>query len=276
MFQHTLRLLLLSWYAVGIAQGADGLGHTVVFADDTNRRSILFATNNGSYTGGRGLITLEGISGIFLNPTSGTLRQGQLTLQYCVSFEDASVAELVKHTEMIAYGMTDWLEVGAIGRVNDEANAPNTAAFGPLFRIRVLKESGSWPELSIGGVFQEGNENITRQTMFIAVSKAVPADPDGVFRGFRLHGGFRQFWQDVPVDAPQPSKSASLGYIGGEIEFPQYLYLVAEISNNDSFPHIPFAVGLQWRHPKGYGLSLAGLQTGAKEELFVGIGIPFQ
>jgi hypothetical protein len=226
--------------------------------------------------GGRGLITIEGISGLFLNPTSGTLRTHQLTLQYCAGLEDASVDKLVKHVAMVAYGITDWIEIGALGRIDDEPDAPNTAAFGPLFRVRILKALGSWPELSIGGMFQEGNENLTRQTLFLAASKAVQIDADGIFRSFRFHGGFRQFWQEVRVDVQQPSKSASLGYIGGELEFPYHLYLAAEISNNDSFPHIPFAVGLQWRHPKGYGLSLAGLQSGTKAELFVGIGIPFQ
>jgi hypothetical protein len=247
-----------------------------VFAASANIMSAIFAADDVSYTGGRGLITLEGISGLFLNPTSGTLGTHHLTLQYCVSIEEASVAKLVKHTAMVAYGITDWIEIGALGRVNDEPDAPNTAALGPLFRIRVLKALGWWPELSIGGMFQEGNENITRQTIFIAASKGVQIDADGIFRSFRLHSGFRQFWQDVRVSEQQPSKSASLGYIGGELEFPQHLYLVAEISNDNGVPHIPFAVGLQWRHPKGYGLSLAGIQNGTKEELFVGIGIPFQ
>ena len=177
---------------------------------------------------------------------------------------------------MVAYGITDWLEIGALGRVHDVPAAPNIAASGPLLRIRVLKELGSWPELSIGGIFQEGNENLTRQTIFIAASKAVQIDADGFLHSFRLHGGFRQFWQDVRVNEQQPSKSASIGYVGGELEFPQHLYLAAEISNNDSFPHIPFAVGLQWRHPQGYGLSLAGIQTGTEQGLYVGIGIDFR
>jgi hypothetical protein len=247
-----------------------------VFAASANIMSAIFAADDVSYTGGRGLITLEGISGLFLNPTSGTLRQSQLTLQYCAAIEDATDGTLVEHTAMVAYGITDWLEIGALGRVHDVPAAPNIAASGPLLRIRVLKDLGWLPELSMGGMFQEGNENLTRQTIFIAASKAVQIDADGFLRTFRLHGGFRQFWQDVRVNEQQPSKSASIGYIGGEIEFPQHLYLAAEISNNDAFPHIPFAVGLQWRHPKGYGLSLAGIQSGENGGLYVGIGIPFQ
>src|SRR5688572_26767682 len=44
----------------------------------------LFADDEEGYEGGRGLITLEGISGMFLNPTSGTLPARSLTAQYCV------------------------------------------------------------------------------------------------------------------------------------------------------------------------------------------------
>ena len=76
---------------------------------------------------------------------------------------------------------------------------------------------------------------------------------------------------EVPAASCPPS-----GYIGGELEFPQYLYLAAEVSNKDAFPHIPFAVGLQWRHPQGDGLSLAGIQTGTEQALCVGIGIAFR
>jgi hypothetical protein len=276
MHQLSIRLLLLGCCWIWITQGLGALAPSPVFADSANLMSALFAANDASYAGGRGLVTIEGISGLFLNPTSGTLHKGQLTLQYCVSLEDASFDKLVKHVPMVAYGITDWLEIGALGRINDMAEMPNTAAFGPLVRIRVLKDLGAWPELSFGGVFREGNENVTSQTIFIAASKAVPIDADGFLRRFRVHAGFRQLWQDVRINEQKPSQSASLGYIGGELEFPQHLYLVAEISNNDSFPHIPFAVGLQWRHPKGYGLSLAGLQSGTKEELFVGIGIDFR
>lgn len=90
------------------------------------------------------------------------------------------------------------------------------------------------------------------------------------------HGGFQQFWQDVRVNERKPSTSASLVYLGSELEFSQHLYLVAEVSNNDVLPQIPFAVGLQWRHPEGYGLSLAGIQTGTAHGLYVGIGIAFR
>jgi hypothetical protein len=277
MRQLSVRLLLISCVSVCMTEGFGMLMPSAVFAGGVNTMSRFFAANDASYSGGRGLITLGGISGMFLYPTSGTLRESQLTVQYCVAIENAKDGTLVEHTAMLAYGLTDWIEIGALGRISDEpAPTPNIAASGPLFRVRVLKDLEWWPELSVGGIFREGNENLAKQTIFVAASKAVQIDADGFLRTFRLHGGFQQFWQDVRVNPGKPAKSASIGYLGGELEFPQHLYLVAEGSNNDVLPHIPFAIGLQWRHPAGYGLSLAGIQTGTEQGLYVGIGIAFR
>ena len=60
--------------------------------------------------------------------------------------------------------MTDWLEIGALGRINDELDAPNVVAFGPLLRIRVLKELASWPELSIGRIARFALASADRST----------------------------------------------------------------------------------------------------------------
>ena len=145
MCQRIMRLLLLSCVSVCIPQVVGALTPSPVFADSANIMSGIFAADDVPYAGGRGLITLEGISGIFLNPTSGTLRKSQLTLQYCASIEDAADGTLVEHTAMVAYGITDWIEIVALGRINDEPDAPNTAAFGPLLRIRVLKDRDGSP-----------------------------------------------------------------------------------------------------------------------------------
>jgi len=42
------------------------------------------------YEAGRGLITLEGPSGMFINPTSATLPKGAYTAQYCLFFPEPS------------------------------------------------------------------------------------------------------------------------------------------------------------------------------------------
>ena len=38
--------------------------------------------------GYRGNVTAQGMTGMFINPTAGTLDQGQFTLQYCVLLSD--------------------------------------------------------------------------------------------------------------------------------------------------------------------------------------------
>src|SRR5436190_9287142 len=70
------------------------------------------------YRGGRGLITLDGMTGMFLNPTSGTLNQGQLTIQYCVFFNDYST-DVIGHGLLVDYGITDWFNIGVFGTAAD-------------------------------------------------------------------------------------------------------------------------------------------------------------
>lgn len=254
----------------------------VVFADSNELGSSVFATNPPMYAGGRGLITLEGVSGLFLNPTSGTLNQGDLTGQYCAARLDQGGIE-IQHTVMMAYGVTDWLEIGAFGRINEKVErAPprvslhaDIAAGGPLLRARVLCEGPWWPELSVGGMLREGHKALTRRTLFVAASKGVPISDTGFFRSFRLHGGFRQFWQDPRVNV----REASLGYIGGELELPQSLFLIGEVSNKgEVFSRTPFALGVQLRRPEGLGLTFGAVQSGDEQSLslYVGIGFEFR
>src|SRR5687768_12635254 len=49
-----------------------------------------------AYEAGRGLLTLQGPSGMFINPTSATLPQGKFTLQYC-NFYPENQTEVVAH-----------------------------------------------------------------------------------------------------------------------------------------------------------------------------------
>ncbi len=234
--------------------------------------------NGNHYLGGRGLITFEGVSGMFLNPTSGTLGSGQFTVQYCIAALEQNNDNLIGHAAMASFGITDWLEVGAQGLILDADNNDDNQSFavgGPLARIRLIKDHGWQPELSIGGMLREGNENLRRRTIFVAASKALGISPKGWLRAFRLHTGFRQFWQDSDV---KKSGTGSIVYVGGEVELPKYLFVVAEVSNKDNvFTDVPYSFGVQLRHPDGIGFSLAAIQPGDQSQLgvFVGIGINF-
>src|SRR5215204_4899285 len=56
------------------------------------------------YEAGRGLLTLEGPTGMFINPTSATLPQGAYTAQYCTLFPNTD-DEIVGHGWMASYGI---------------------------------------------------------------------------------------------------------------------------------------------------------------------------
>jgi hypothetical protein len=237
-----------------------------------------FAGNDDNYKGARGLVTLEGITGMYLNPTSGTLASGKLTLQYCVAMLKQQAGPNTgtenQHTAMATYGVTDWLELGALGRVSDLDNQHQSiAAGGPVGRVRLFKDEGLWPELSIGGMLREGKKNLTKRTVFMAGSKKMDLQNDFV-RSLRLHAGFRQFWQDGSVNVA----NASIGYVGGEIEFGKNVFLVGEVSNKDDvFRRVPFSAGFQIRSPDGKAFDVAVVQSGNEEDisLFIGVGIDF-
>ena len=129
-----------------------------------------------------------------------------------------------------------------------------------LFRsvkVRLLKDQGPWPEIGIGGIFLFGDEALERKTLYVALSKGVKLSDGRFFRSVRGHIGFRQTWFEVGEDG-------SFGYVGLDLEFFRHTYLVAEVSNKSAGAvHVPWAAGIQVRHPDGFGFTLAAVQTGA-------------
>ncbi len=234
------------------------------------------------YEAGRGLITLEGPSGLFINPTSATLPQGAATLQYCLFFPNTD-NRIVGHGLMAAYGITDWLELGAIGTyIEANRDNPGHREFvlgGPMVRIRLLKDESWWPQFSIGGYGRYGTNFLAQTTAFAAAYKRFPIDEDGFLKAIGFHLGGRLSW--FHDDA---AESSSLdGYFGGEIQLPARLYLVSEIStrgksSTGNFKRIPYSFGIQWRL-KAVNLSVAMIQRGNDKELGlysgVGLGFPF-
>jgi len=156
-----------------------------------------FASNHAGYVGNRGLITLEGVSGMFLNPTSGTLGKGQFTAQYCAGVLRQNDDDEIQHTATFSYGVTDWLEVGVFFRVSELDNKDtNVGAGGPLIRVRLLKEEACIPEVSVGGMSRNGFDGLTKHTLLIAGSKRFVIDEDGIVREALPHyhpGAIDQF-----------------------------------------------------------------------------------
>lgn len=266
-------VLVLGWVSVCVAQEGE-----VMRSGAGSRFPQWFAGNNSNYKGARGLVTLEGITGMYLNPTSGTLAAGRLTTQYCVAMLKQDSAQGTRtenqHTAMATYGVTDWLELGLLGRVSDLDNQNQTiAAGGPLGRVRLFKDEGIWPELSIGGMLREGNERLEKRTVFVAGSKKKDLAND-IVHSLRLHAGFRQFWQSSTVNVGD----ASIFYVGGEVEFSKNVFLVGEMSTKDDvFKHVPFSAGFQVRGADGKAFDVAVVQSGNDDEisLFIGVGIDF-
>ena len=224
------------------------------------------------YVPGRGLITLEGVSGMFLNPTSGTLPAGSLTGQYCTAILEQNRDTVYQHTAMASYGVTDWFELGIFGRMNDRPDhLVQVGGGGPLARLRLLTDEGWCPELSVGGMLREGHSTVDKRTAFAAASKMMLFAENPLLLSLRGHVGFRQLWQNSRV----AEANGSVVYGGVEIELPYDVYLVGELSNKDDvFNHQPYSFGAQWRPNHVLGLSAAGVQTGGEDQvsLYVGIG----
>jgi hypothetical protein len=222
------------------------------------------------YEGGRGLITLEGPSGMFINPTSGTLPEKAYTLQYCVFFPD-NKNEVVGHGLFGGYGVTDRLEVGGIGNYIDIDAGDNLSAGGPFARYRLTKDEEVIPQVSVGAYSRFGDDALKKYAIFLAAYKRIPLQEDGFVRSLGLHAGIRQLWFDSDADPD----STFAGYGGIEAQFPLRLYAVGEITSKDSDINedVPYAFGLQWR-AAGVAMSLAGIQNGNTGEVsfYYGIG----
>ena len=268
---------------------------------DHSAEPIFFAKNNGPYVGGRGLITKEGPTGMFLNPTSGTMPSGSLTAQVFATVIKPlpNQDQFGWYNALAAYGVNDWLEVGALGTLVDRSNSRTNPATGQLQgdnqsvmaggaygRVRVMKDHEAWPELSVGGILLEGNEILSRRTIFLAASKRFVINEDGFVKAFRLHLGGRHFWQREGDELSfrtwsylqQRDGEDTVGYAGGELQFPKHIYLVSEVQTKETGDrYIPWSAGLQLRHPSGFGLSLAVLQPGFQSSLtaYIGIGVNF-
>ena len=224
-----------------------------------------------------GNVTAQGPTGLFINPTSSTLKKNELLVQYCAAvLESDNEDNIIEHNAIASYGITEWFELGVFGQAmdRDRAGEDNTlSGTGPFARLRMLREETIRPEISIGGISLNGGADpeITKHTVFVAASKRSGLKDRGYPVDVRLHTGVRTFWKDN-------GDNDEVVYFGGELELPRHMYVVSEVSTEaESDSHIPFSIGLQVRHPDGVGLSLATFQPGNQDELviFVGIGINY-
>jgi hypothetical protein len=246
------------------------------------------------YKGGRGLITTFGPTGMFLNPTSGTLAQGQLTLQNCEAWIDSNSSK-VGYGFLLDYGITDWLDAGGFGEVqtgfkknnggrpiHEEFFADSQPNGGPFARVRILKDTGWIPEVSLGLLYTDGYASAYHIDPFIAASKGFAIDPDGILRSIRFHLGYRYRFQNASHVKPIVPGDEAYVFGGVELELPYSIYVVGEqqsesLVSQDGTRHAPYAVGLQWKPNNVLGLSAADLDVGdGHPTIYFGIGLNFQ
>jgi len=283
-----------------VAAGSMGFHRTDALADDTGPTPrVLFSDDGEHYSGGRGLITNAGPTGMFLNPTSGTMPRGSMTTQlFATTIKPLpNKDQFAWYNAMASYGVRDWLEIGALGQLVDRSNKlfvggtevndnQSVMAGGAFFRLRALKDEHLTPEVSFGGITLEGNEILRRRTLFLAASKRFVISDTHLLRSVRLHLGGRHFWQregsqlsfQTWTVLAQRGSEDTVGYAGGELGFPRPMYLVGEVQTKETgFRYTPWSAGIQLRHPSGFGLSVAVLQPGFQSSLtaYIGIGINF-
>ena len=226
----------------------------------------------GIYEGGRGLITTEGPSGMFINPTSGTMPAHAATLQYCFLLPTNDFSEVMGHGALLAYGVTDFLEIGAIGNYIDFDRGDDVSAAGPMARLRLMQDTAYLPEVSIGYYGKFGDDAVEQQAAFLALYKRIPiGNESGFVRSFGIHGGVRNVWDNPDDD------ETFRAYGGLEMQLPLRLYLVGEVSTDDNAITTPYAYGVQWRLG-GINISVAGVQNGnlADDAFYFGVGSALQ
>ena len=222
-----------------------------------------------AYEANRGLVTLTGPSGMFINPTSATLPQGAFTAQYCFFLPDFDFKGSIAHGALLSYGVTDWLEVGALALFLTDAPDGHTAfAAGPEARIRLLKHDGWIPQVSVGGYSHIGDRVIEDAGAFAALTERFEVKA-GPVESVALHAGVRENWTRTD--------DSFRGYFGLEVQLPARIYVIGEVATQSSVDNtVPWSAGLQWR-AGGINISTAALQAGGGGHVgfWFGIGTQF-
>ncbi len=254
----------------------------MIEAEDTNLQNEGSIVEVPTARESRGLITLEGPSGMFINPTSATLPQGTLILNYCIFVPSLPEGVDVQgHGILLSYGVRDWLELGFVGDLfNVSLDGPpkrddTYVIGGPMVRIRLLRDRVDqwWPEVSVGSYARLGTPANVNNAVnaFFAASKTIPINEKGFLKTITFQGGFREAW----LDDDAPVSNITRGYGGIEVQLPWHFYAIGEIDtrDNDVDTHVPWAGGLQWRY-KWFGCSIAAIQNGSEQGpgFYFGVG----
>lgn len=223
---------------------------------------------------GNSLITVEGPRGLFLNPTSGTLEAGELFVSACAANQPVGDQHLVSYGQIVSYGVTDWLEVSALGLELSVDPDQWDGLGGPHIRARIVENDELIPEFSVGGYLYEGTTPLAYQALYAALYQGVTLDGASPLKSIGFHAGLKSLWQDSDF----AEANGTVGYFGIEFALPRGIFLVGEVSTKDDiYAHTPFSFGLQVRRPDGFGFSLSAIQAGNQSGIgaLVGVGINY-
>ncbi len=242
----------------------------------------LFAAGN---PGSRGVITINGLPGMFINPTSGTLPKGEISVQACISDIDWVGDDSYWKGLLVGYGFSDRFELafshtGFDNRTDDKA----VDASGPAMRYRFLDEDISGWEGSVGVFWRPGTKYVAKRGGNLAFSRKI--GKVAIDREIRLHLGGKTFKQDGSwtgkwlgnLNSSLAKDTATLVYGGIEVQLKGNFSLISEISSKGGFyTKTPWAFGAQYKKAGGFGCSLGLVQPGYSKNpgLFFGIGLNF-
>jgi len=241
--------------------------------------------------GSRGVITYSGMTGLFLNPSSGTPAKGSITTQACIGDYSWGDTKLSGLGGIVTFGVSDRLEIGWTHyQYTHTSIGQSHAVSGPHARLRLIPETRRTPEVSIGGIVLRGHLLHQRDDWFLAASKRL--SPESARHGFRLHLGIRgqtlnggkirehYVAAKKPWYKPMAESHTTIGYTGLEYALSQAVSLVGEVSTRggDVYKKTPWAAGFQYKKPgQNFGCTLSLAQPGYLDNpgVYFGIGINF-
>jgi hypothetical protein len=268
----SLKRSTLALFIASLGSATSFAGSTII--SDTKDSPIVEVPTQAVVRESRGLVTSEGPSGMFINPTTATLTQGTWAFGYCVVLTSQDTDVLGNHM-FLSYGVRDWLELGVIAHMvnvtvdGQELPKGDYGSGGPMARVRLHRDVGNWPEISIGAYAAMGTDALDSKNVFLGASKTFPIDEKGFVKTVTFQGGFRESWIEAP------DRNTNRFYGGVEVQLPHDIYLIGEVTQfshrKDEFT--PWAAGIQWRGRR-FGLTAAIVQSGDDDppSIYLGIG----
>ena len=264
---------------LGIALVIASLGSATSFAgpantSDTKESPIVEVPTMAVVRESRGLVTSEGPSGMFINPTTATLTQGTWAFGYCSVLTNQDTDILGNHM-FISYGAR--LARARCGRSHAQRDHRRPGA--TQGRLRHRRTDGPSPlaprrrqlaRNKYRRLCDDGDRRVGFQERLPRwVSKTVPIDEKGFVKTVTFQGGFRESWIEAP------DRNTNRFYGGVEVQLPHNIYLIGEVTQfshrKDEFT--PWAAGIQWRGRR-FGLTAAIVQSGDDDppSIYLGIG----